>query len=524
LERLQVGDILDKLVPWEGEVPLGTLAEVLIINRLLEPKAMFRLDCWAQNSGVAEYYGLSPGELNDDRLGRALERLAAHEDAAQAALVLKAVRTFGVNVSQIHYDITGVELFGAYEQDLAEGQLPPTPLPTYGHTKSGRKDVKQVQLGLNVSGDGGVPLLHRCLDGNAPEITTHVQNLRRLRGVLGRRNLLYMGDTKLDTPENLLEVRAGQGHFVCGGAFSPELKELYLANHHRLRPVDYCPASQAKRPEDQRDHYQAFELPQRLEGKVQGRTVRLNYRALFIHSQAKAQQQAATRERHLGKLQTELQAAQKNLNRFGWKGQKQIVTRLERLKGRYAEGKLIVYELTEARKGQFQLQWHLDQPALQRVKLLEGVYVLKTDLSKRQWKVAKVLGQYRGQSKVERRFHHLKGPLAVAPMFLKNPQRIAGLMCVLVWALMVMALMERQVRRKLKGQPLQGLYPENRPAPAPTGPALLDCFATLCVVIIKHRGETSRRLGDCSDIQRKLLRLLNIPPDGLRTFKRRCGM
>jgi transposase len=35
---------------------------------------------------------------------------------------------------------------------------------------------------------------------------------------------------------------------------------------------------------------------------------------------------------------------------------------------------------------------------------------------------------------VERRFHHLKGQLAVAPMFLKNPERIAGLLCVLVWA------------------------------------------------------------------------------------------
>src|SRR5947208_13347388 len=109
-------------------------------------------------------------------------------------------------------------------------------------------------------------------------------------------------------------------------------------------------------------------------------------------------------------------------------------------------------------------------------------------------------------------------------MFLKNPERIAGLLCILVWSLMVLALLERQVRRNLKGKPLYGLYPENRPSPAPTGPALLERFATLCLVIVRHRGKISRRLAQPDDVQRKLLLLLDITPDVLTTFKRRCGM
>ena len=136
----------------------------------------------------------------------------------------------------------------------------------------------------------------------------------------------------------------------------------------------------------------------------------------------------------------------------------------------------------------------------------------------------RVLRKYKEQSQVERRIHHLKGPLAVAPMFLEKPERIAGLLCIVVWALMVLALMERQVRRGLKGKPLYGLYPENRPCPAPTGPALLECFSTLCVVVIRQQGKVARRLADPSDMQRRLLLLLGIPPSGLKTFKRRCGM
>jgi transposase len=155
---------------------------------------------------------------------------------------------------------------------------------------------------------------------------------------------------------------------------------------------------------------------------------------------------------------------------------------------------------------------------------LDGVYVLKTNMPGTSCPLAKVLAKYKEQSQVERRFHHLKGPLAVAPMFLKNPERIAGLMYILIWALTVLALMERQVRSNLKGKPLYGLYPENRPSSAPTGPAILECFWTLCVVIVLNHGESSRRLAQPTPIQRCLLVLLDIPPDALRTFKRRCGM
>src|SRR5262245_54545762 len=90
-DALALAATVDRLVPWEGEVPLGTLVEVLVANRLLQPKALFRVGPWAQSAALTDYYGLTPEQLNDDRLGRALERLAAHAETIQAALVLKAI-------------------------------------------------------------------------------------------------------------------------------------------------------------------------------------------------------------------------------------------------------------------------------------------------------------------------------------------------------------------------------------------------------------------------------------------------
>jgi transposase len=50
-------------------------------------------------------------------------------------------------------------------------------MPAYGRTKSGRKHIKQVQFGLDVTGDGGVPIGHLPLDGNAGEVNSHLENL-----------------------------------------------------------------------------------------------------------------------------------------------------------------------------------------------------------------------------------------------------------------------------------------------------------------------------------------------------------
>lgn len=524
LARLKIADHVNDLVPWEGEVPLGTLVEVMICNRLLNPKAMFRIDDWAQGAAVTAYFGLEAGQLNDDRLGRALERIAAHSDSVQTAAVLTAIQEFTLDVSQVHYDITGIELYGAYAMELAEGETPPTPTPAYGRTKSGRKNVKQIQVGVNVTGDGGVPIGHLPLDGNAVEAPTHLDNLRRLRTMLPKQKLLYIADTKLDTPENLLTVAAHDGRFLCGGAFSPQLKERFLKQRAQLRSVAYSPKSQQQLPPEERDQYQAFETEDRLDGVIDGKKQQFTYRLIFVWSEAKARQEAATRERHLDKMRAEFEAIVRNLNKYSLKTEETIRRRVEAARAKYNEGDLFTYTLTKDRHGRFDLQWKIDGQALERRKLVEGVYVLKTNLSKHSCPLAKTLAKYKEQSGVERRIHHLKGPLAVAPMFLKNPERIAGLLCILMWALMVMALMERQVRRSLKGKPMYGLYPENRPSPAPTGPAILDGFESLCIVIIMDHGTTSRRLAQPTETQRSLLRLLGIPPDTLRTFKRRCGM
>jgi transposase len=531
MEQWGLAGIIDEVVPWDGDVPLGTLVEVLVTNRVEKPEAMYAVGEWAAEAGVADYYGVTAGQLNDDRLGLALERLAKHAQAVQTQLTLAAVKRWRLHVHEIHYDISNVEFFGAFADaeatstDPGEGpspaDWPPVACPAYGRTKSGRADVKQIQFGLNVTGDGGVPLCHQPLDGNAAEARTHVANLRRLRRLLPTGRFLYTADTKLDTPENLVAASATGGWFLCGGAFTQALQGRFRSVRKQLRPVAYCPPTHAKRPPEERDHYQGFEVGEDLAGEFEGRSICSKYRLIFFHSSAKAKQQAATRERHLNKIRAEFELIARNLGKYSFKTEEVIRRRLEKARALYTEGKLFTYTLTQHGK-QFRLKWQLDEAELERWQQLEGIFVLKTNLSKKDWPLQAILAKYRDQSKVERRFHYMKGPLAVAPMFLKNPERIAGLLFIVILAVTLLALMERQVRKNLKGKPLQGLYPEGRVTRNPTAARVLRKFRRLTVVIVKKAGQSHRRLCELTKLQHRLLHLLGLSANDLRTFKRRC--
>lgn len=544
LEKLSLARLIDENVPWEGDVPLGTIVEVMVCNRLLNPKAQYKIAEWAERAGVCDYYDVTVEQLNDDRLGRALERVAQHFFSVQSQLVVHLVKSFKLNVTNIHYDISNVELYGAYERQLREnaekqaeleqqaatvdnqGSVVPAsnvagPQPMYGKTKSGRKNVKQVQFGINVTRDGAVPIDLLPFDGNEAEVKTHVENLDRLRKMLPTTRLVYAADTKLDSPENLLTNKAAGGQFLCGGVFSPQLKEEFLTHLDEMRQVDYCPKSKQHLPIEDRPKYKAREVYKTIDGTVKGKKVRLRYRQIFVWSEAKATEEAKTRDRHLAKITKEFEAVQKNLNKYSLKTEEKIVSRLEKAKSKYAVGDVFTYTLT-GNPGDYTMQWQINDSAMERLKKLDGAYVLKTDLPKSQHSTASILQQYKEQIHVERRIGDMKGPLAIAPMFLEKPLRIAGLMYVLLWALMAMALMERDVRQSLDGEPMYGIYPENRPSPNPTGRSILERFEDLTIVIMKHKGEQHRRLGELDTTQQHLIRLMSIPPSSLRVFKAKC--
>ncbi len=92
---------------------------------------------------------------------------------------------------------------------------------------------------------------------------------------------------------------------------------------------------------------------------------------------------------------------------------------------------------------------------------------------------------YKDQIQVEQRFRVTKHPpLQVRPVWLHQPKRIASLIFVVMVALFLFALIEREARRVVQasGQVFIGLRAEGRDHLPVTARALLDAFAPLGLI------------------------------------------
>jgi len=132
-----------------------------------------------------------------------------------------------------------------------------------------------------------------------------------------------------------------------------------------------------------------------------------------------------------------------------------------------------------------------------------------TNLTPDQADAAEVLCRYKGQEVIERRYGAFKGPLGVAPMFLKTNRRIAALISVICLALLVFCLVERAVRTAIAPAiELPGLY-VGRPA-KPTGRLIFEALAWLR--LNPARGHDPPTIPQPPPLPARLLELLTVDP------------
>jgi len=181
LRRIRLEEYLRDALPREdGRTKLSPTKALLVLlrNLLLSREPIYGLGEWAVRY-APDLLGLSEGEvelLNDDRVGRALDKLFA---ADVSSLVLRVatnvVKEFGLRLDELHNDSTSVSFFGAYLSAVLERRIlgRPTLAITFGHSKDHRPDLKQLLFILTVTADGGVPLHFRAASGNVTDDATH---------------------------------------------------------------------------------------------------------------------------------------------------------------------------------------------------------------------------------------------------------------------------------------------------------------------------------------------------------------
>jgi transposase len=537
LERTRLEEFLRAALPPEDrrtKLSPAKALSLLVRNVLLSREPIYGIGSWAARH-APDLLGLTPEEialLNDDRVGRALDKLFA-ADVPTLVLVVAAhvVKEFGLRLDELHNDSTTLSFYGAYLDAVREGRVlgRPTVAITFGHSKDHRPDLKQLLFILTVTADGGVPLHFRAASGNVVDDTTHRDTWELLCQLTGRRDFLYVADCKLATSENMAYLHQRQGRFVT---VLPRTRGEDAAFRDLLRQGQVAWQPLWTKTDEEGNLLDRFSTSQQPALTAEG------YRLLWYHSQRKAEQDALARYARIERALQQLAALREKLRspRTRYRQEANVHQAVAEILKSCGAAEWIRIEVQpqtvesyrqdhRGRPGQktrylkqvatrFDLLYSLDDARVAEEAASDGVFPLVTnvmDLSG-----LELLRIYKRQPVIEKRFSHLKTDFEVAPVYLKSVHRIQALLCVYFFALLVEALLERELREAMRQRQIESLplYPEGRPCRWPTARRVIDLFDPMQRHTLLRRGRpTDVLITDPTRLQRRLLKLLGMTPN-----------
>ena len=541
LARMGLSGVLERHLPHDDarlRLAPAAVIGVVVRNLIVAHQLVYALGEWAAPHDPC-MLGLGPGDagaLNDDRVGRMLDRLF---DADRASLitdaVLRSVREFNIELSQLHNDSTTVTFSGAYRG--ATGKVrggKATPAITYGHNKDHRPDLKQLLFVLTVSADGAVPIAFRVEDGNTADDVTHIPTWNELAALVGRTDFLYVADCKLANRAAMDHIAGNGGRFVTVLPRSrkedaefrdwvwnhrPDWTEAHRRPGRRLgEPDEVWHTTPALAPSAEGHRIIWVRSSTKIDRDAESRRARIAIGIAALDDLNQRLASPKTRIKSTVAVEAVATAALDHAVAARWVSFTVTETIEEsiRQEKRGRPGANTRYR--KLTRSHHRVTWHVNENVVARDAASDGCFPLITnDLT---ITAAEALAAYRYQPNLERRNHMLKGPQVVAPVYLRAPRRIEALLLCQFLALLTEALIEREIRTAMRAAELNSipLYPELRSCPAPSATRVLDIFNG----IARHHLISGDRVVQVFEptltpLQHQVLDLLGVPADTFTT-------
>jgi transposase len=431
LQRLDAVAIIDQIVGarrTDAACSVGTYLALATCNRVVAPRSKLGFAAWWQTTAGDRLIRLPAAALDHRRFWDAMHAIGPAQLAdCERQLSARMVEVFGLDLSGLVLDMTNFATF--IDSANTRNQL-----AQRGHAKQKRFDLRLVGVGMVVTRDGRVPILHHPYQGNRPDVTQFaavidklIGRFGQLVGAGGQQGLTVVYDAGCDSAANQAVVEASGMHFV-GSLVPSDHPDLLAVGNRRYRVVD----------DDRFPGLTAFQA--RTHALGADRRVIVTHSQSFHQAQARGfEQTLTTARRRLGALQARLARGKTRRPRSA------VEAEIRQLLAPRWLDRVISWELTGRQPASLRLSWRTD-PAAKR-HLAREVFGKRVLFSDRQdWPVDQVVAAYRAQADVEAGFRQLKDPKVVSfsPMFHWTDPHIRVHVFYCVLALAVAHLLRRQ--------------------------------------------------------------------------------
>lgn len=439
--------------------------------------------------------GVQPEYLNDDKLGRTLDKLFNKGlSSTFLAISLSAVKKFEVSLLSEHLDSSSFHVHGEYattstdivinnqdKNDMNGAKIVGVSEPqeikiTYGYSRDHRPDLKQFIIDLICSGDGDIPIFFKSASGNEADSASFAKILVDFKKQIEVDSLM-VADSALYTAANIQLLS--------------EIKwlsrvPLSLAEAKRL----VSDTSDSEFIKSQINGY-SYAVKRSCYADVEQRW-------LVVKSEPRKKSDLRQLEKRIPKLETSAISQLKKLQKEEFNCHQDAMKAALKLSKKfkyYNLDNIQIQEKTLSSKTQnsesvYQVSATLlkDEPAINSEIQSAGRFILATNiLDENVLTNSEMISEYKAQQCCERGFGFLKDPLFFADsVFLKTPKRIEALAMIMALCLLVYTLAQRQMRAALLSSKSTVKNQLGKPTEHPTLRWIFQCFQSIHLVALNN--------------------------------------
>src|SRR5947209_9032504 len=390
---------LDRILSQGGRQPRREVALciAMAVARLIDPASKLAtargLDDETATCSLGQVIEL--GAVDEQELYEALDWLVGQQGRIEQALARRHLQ----NGTLVLYDVTSTYF---------EGRT--CPLAKLGYGRDGKRGKLQIVIGLLCTA-GGCPVAVEVFEGNVGDPSTVPNQINKLKQRFGIERVVLIGDRGMITTARLEQTIIPAGLNFITALRAPAIRSLAEAGTIQLSLFDERDLAEITSPDSPRERLVACRNPLLADERARKR------RALL----------AAT-EQDLLDVQARVQRPKKPL-----RGKDKIALAVGAVVNHYKMAKHFTVVITD---NELTFERKLEQ--IEAEALLDGIYVLRTDLKLEALDATSTVSAYKGLANVERAFRSLKTvDLEVRPIHHRRAERVRAhvLLCMLAYYL-----------------------------------------------------------------------------------------
>ena len=362
---------LDKIL---GERHNEILA--MVFNRLLQPRSKRGLKSWARKTATFHLLGLSEDDLHHDNLYKIMDYLETNKNTIEEKLY-KQRKT---KPQMILYDITS-SYFEGSSCSMAQ----------YGYSRDHRRDKKQIVIGL-ITDEKGIPITVEIFNGNTKDSMTLEKQIDQLKERFGIEKVIFVFDRGMKSKSNLEYITSKKSSYIT--AITKTEIETLLKNNDSIQ-------------------LSLFDETNILDYNING----IRYIACYNPLREKSDKKK--RDLRISKTIIKLDQLVKSVKQNKKITQKAIIKKVTTIFNEHQTEKYFNY--TVYRKT---LRYEKNQNNIDKEELLDGKYVLKSNVQETEIDKEGIQKHYKSLSQVEDAFKDIKNYIDIRPIYHYKEERV----------------------------------------------------------------------------------------------------